>query len=113
MKCQIVTNGTEVELFVLSVSGMKLSMGRWTLTFFVDLAKLTFLGLVHTSKLSWDRLLSFCCLILTFKLFQLCFSNISSTAVECRMVVVAKTKFLWPLNTHYSDTCFNQTLAIK
>ena len=35
-------------------------------------AKLIFLGHVHTSKLSWDRLLIFFRLNFSFKLFPLC-----------------------------------------
>ena len=90
---------------------MKLSMSRWTflvihhnsiIHLFYEgvspsnrclaqisrrFAKLFFLGHVHMSTLSWDRLLSFCRLNLSIKLFPLCSLNISSTAVECRMVV--------------------------
>ena len=51
------------------------------------------------STLSWDRLLSFCRLNLSIKLFPLCSLNISSTAVDCRMAVLAKPKSSWPLNT--------------
>ena len=52
------------------------------------------------STLSWNRLLSFCSLNLSIKLFPLCSLNISSTAVECRMVVFSKTQIF--VATEYS-----------
>ena len=50
-----------------------------------------------------------CRLNLSFKLFPLSCSpaNISSTAVESRMVVLAKTTSSWPLNT------LNQAFALQ
>ena len=54
------------------------------------------------STLSWNRLLSFCSLNLSIKLFPLCSLNISSTAVECRMVVFSKTQIF--VATEYSKS---------
>ena len=45
-------------------------------------AKLTFLGHVHTSKLSWDRLLSFFHLNFSFKLFPLCESALQTLVAQ-------------------------------
>ena len=59
------------------------------------------------SKLSRDRLLSFCRLNLSFNLFPLYSSSDSSTAVECRMMVITKTKSSWVLNT------LNQAFALQ
>ena len=51
-------------------------------------AAILVLGHIHTSKICWDRLLS----------SALLFEHYYSTAIECRMVVLAKTKSSWPLN---------------
>ena len=59
------------------------------------------------SKLSWDLMLSFCRMNVSFELFSLCFSNINSTAVEFRI------KSSWLLNSEYSDTGFNQAFALR
>ena len=58
-------------------------------------AKLRFLGHVRMSKLSWDCLLTLCRINLSFELFPLwpiCWMNFICTAVERRMMVLAKIK---------------------